>query len=505
MPREAPTGPQRELAVDLYRVVAVALIVAGHWLAASVTYRHGGFVRENPLEELPWTQWLTWIFQVVPVFFLVAGYAGAASWTRRTTPVFDDWLRRRFRGVLGPTTAYVAVVLAVVGAALLAGVDRSSIDLSGWAVAMHLWFIPMYLAVVALTPLAVAMHRRWGLLAPAALCVAVAVVDAVSVSGLLPALGIANNLLCWLALFQLGVAWFFGSVRGRGAVGLAVTAGLLVSVVLAVGPYPVSLIGVPGQVVQNSAPPSVVLLLVGLVQSGLLIAIAPTVTRWLRGSFVEGPLAAANRRVMLVYLWHMLAVVVLAVVAYPAGLFPPPPMGTGAWWLSRLLWIAVLSALTALVLAVVGFGRTVLAADLVSVPVRMPESMAVPLLLVGAGIAGTVLWEFSSLGFAPGGRFPVGMALVFAAGIAVAALRPSAPPEGTVGADSGSLVRSPRVASRPRLSSCPRRRRRSSTMNCAVWSRRCAVAFPDILVARSSASWPTSTGSWPPTPRSPRI
>ena len=35
--------PVRNLAVDLYRVSGVILIVLGHWLAGSVTYRDGVF------------------------------------------------------------------------------------------------------------------------------------------------------------------------------------------------------------------------------------------------------------------------------------------------------------------------------------------------------------------------------------------------------------------------------------------------------------------------------
>src|SRR5512142_1758387 len=99
MPLDRSTDPPRELSVDLYRVGAVVLIVIGHWLAASVAYRHGSFVRENPLVELPWTQWLTWIFQTVPLLFLVAGYAGAASWTRHTGMSFTDWIGKRLRSV----------------------------------------------------------------------------------------------------------------------------------------------------------------------------------------------------------------------------------------------------------------------------------------------------------------------------------------------------------------------------------------------------------------------
>ena len=61
----------RDHAMDLYRVVALLLIVVGHWVAACLTFSDGAFWRENPLVDLPWTQWLTWVFQVVPVFFVV--------------------------------------------------------------------------------------------------------------------------------------------------------------------------------------------------------------------------------------------------------------------------------------------------------------------------------------------------------------------------------------------------------------------------------------------------
>ncbi len=110
-------GPVRNLAVDFYRVTGVILIVLGHWLAGSVTYRDGSFGRQNPLMDQPWTHWLTWIFQAVPTFFLVAGYAAAVSWGHWRA---DDemsrqtWVRHRLARVLGPSAVYVAVVSAIV-------------------------------------------------------------------------------------------------------------------------------------------------------------------------------------------------------------------------------------------------------------------------------------------------------------------------------------------------------------------------------------------------------
>src|ERR1700755_1678663 len=109
--------PDRNLAVDFYRVSGVLLIVLGHWLAASVTYHDGQFGRQNPLLDQPWTQWLTWPFQAVPMFFLAAGYAGAVSWAHRhdTDGVGrPTWLRHRLARVLGPTTVYAALVSVIV-------------------------------------------------------------------------------------------------------------------------------------------------------------------------------------------------------------------------------------------------------------------------------------------------------------------------------------------------------------------------------------------------------
>lgn len=429
--------PPRELAVDLYRTAAVALVVVGHWLASTVAYRNGQFVRENALAELPWTQWLTWIFQVVPVFFLVAGYAGAASWTQQGVP-YRDWLQKRARGVLGPTTAYVGVILVILAIAGAVRVDPSTVALSGWSLAMHLWFIPVYLAVVALTPVAVRMHRRCGLVAPLVLGLAVTTVDVVSVSGWLPAASRANDLLCWLALFQIGVAWFFGGLRGGRAIWLSVLGGVIAAVAIGVGPYPVALIVVPGQTVQNSSPPSVVMLAEGLLQAGLLISIAPAVTRRLRGATATRRLAAANSRGMLVYLWHMVAVVVFAVVVYPAKLFPQPALGTGAWWWSRALWVAELSVVMAGVLLLVGLGRRVLAADLAFVPARLPGAWSAPMLIGGGAAAAAALWYFSTSGFAPDGRIPGRIVMLFALGIVLVSLCPSG--RRTLSDDPGTLV-----------------------------------------------------------------
>jgi len=410
-------GPVRNSAVDFYRVSGVVLIVLGHWLAGSVTYHEGSFGRQNPLVDQPWTQWLTWIFQAVPTFFLVAGYAAAVSWTHRRAAEGvsrQTWLRHRLARVLGPSTVYVALVSAVVLAAWR--VAGSTLEYAGWAVAMHLWFLAVYLVVVLLTPMAIAAQRRWGLLVPAVLAVGVGTVDVASLVGRLTHLGWLNYLLCWMALYQLGIAWRNGLLAGRRPVLLAAGSAVALALLIWLGPYPVSMIGVPGQVLQNSAPPSVAMLAFGCAQAGLVMSLAPALNRALRADQVQRVLARANGNVMALYLWHMIPVVIVAVVGYPTGLLPQPVEGTAQWWLARLEWLVVLSVVTAVELTLLWWGRRFFAAPLPALAIFRGR-WAAQIMLAGASMAAYGLALFAADGFAPYGHVPWLTAVIFAVGV----------------------------------------------------------------------------------------
>ena len=422
------TQPVRNLAVDFYRVSGVVLIVLGHWLAGAVTYNDGSFGRQNPLVDMPWTQWLTWPFQAVPTFFLVAGYAGAVSWThRRETEGVSrqSWLRRRLARVLGPTAVYVALVSALVVALAVGQVAGSTQEYAGWAVAMHLWFLAVYLVVVSLTPVAVAAHRRWGLLVPAALAVGVVAVDAISIGGHVHYLGWLNYLLCWGAFYQLGIAWREGLLAGPRPVLLAAGSAIALALLIRLGAYPVSMIGVPGQTIDNTTPPTAALLAFGCAQAGLVMTLAPALNRALRAGPVKRVLAIGNNNVMALYLWHMIPVVIVALVAYPAGLLPQPPEGTGAWWLARLEWVVVLSIAVTIELVLLWWGRRVFAAPLPMLGVPLSDRWTEPVMLIGAAMAAFGLSFLAADGFAPDGHFGWMIALIFAIGTLLVALRPT--------------------------------------------------------------------------------
>jgi len=422
------TGPDRNLAADFYRVSGVVLIVLGHWLAGSVTYHDGSFGRQNPLVDQPWTQWLTWPFQAVPTFFLVAGYAGAVSWTHRhdTDGVSrPTWLRHRLARVLGPTAVYFALVSVVVMVLGVYRVAGSVLEFAGWAVAMHLWFLAVYLAVVSLTPIAIAAQRRWGLLVPAVLAAGVVAVDAATLGGHVPYLGQLNYLLCWGAFYQLGIAWHGGLLAGRRPPLIAVGSAATLALLIWLGHYPVSMIGVPGQTVDNTTPPNAALLAFGCAQAGIVLALAPALNRALRAGVVRRVLSVANSNVMALYLWHMIPVVIVAIVGYPAGLLPQPTEGTADWWLARLEWVAILGLVTAFEMALLWSGRRFFGAPLPTLDIPLAERWGEPVMLAGAAMAAYALAFIAAEGFAPDGHYPWVTALVFAAGAVLVAFCPT--------------------------------------------------------------------------------
>ena len=82
----ADTPPSRNRYVDWLRALSISAVVFGHWLIAAPWIAADGLRLDHMLAVQPWTQWLTLLFQVMPVFFLVGGYSNAASWDAPARP-----------------------------------------------------------------------------------------------------------------------------------------------------------------------------------------------------------------------------------------------------------------------------------------------------------------------------------------------------------------------------------------------------------------------------------
>ncbi|MPY46704.1 acyltransferase family protein, partial [Streptomyces phyllanthi] len=257
----AATPPSRDRYVDLLRVASLGTVVLGHWLMAAVTTGADGRVEiGNLLAVRPELQILTWALQVMPVFFFVGGFSHALSYRslrRRTTEadVYSVFLRARLQRLLRPTVVFIGVWGAAALVLQLAGSGGGLLDVTLRLVAQPLWFIGIYLAMVAFTPALLGLHERFGWGAFGALAGAAVSVDVLRFALGVPYVEFLNFAFVWLAVHQLGflradgrlTRWRPYVLAGAGLAGAAL--------LVAYGPYPLSMVGMPGEKVSNMAPP----------------------------------------------------------------------------------------------------------------------------------------------------------------------------------------------------------------------------------------------------------
>ena len=199
----AATPDTRNRYVDLLRIVSIAMVVLGHWLIAVLG---SGTARSSARtsSRFPAVVIGTWVFQVMPIFFLVGGYTNAISW--------DSAMRR------GQTPA-TGCSLATPGCSVRRSCSWPSgrcSRCSRWRraavehgarrrreVSLPLWFLSVYVLVVAAAPALLTAHRRvgGGLLL---VLVAGTVLADTGHYGLDQAwMAIANYAFVWLAMLEL--------------------------------------------------------------------------------------------------------------------------------------------------------------------------------------------------------------------------------------------------------------------------------------------------------------
>ena len=358
----ARTPPERNRFVDFLRALSILMVVGGHWTAAA-PYRtaDGEFVATHILAVSPWTHGLTWIVQVMPIFFLVGGYSNALSWrsARRAGRGYGTWLEGRLRRLVHPVLPLLGAWAVLGAAAQGMGMETATLKLGSQMALIPLWFLAVYVAVVLLTPLSHALWERFGMASFWGPCLLAAILDAVFFAGG-EALAWANYLFVWSAVHQLGYAWRDGHLgpRLRLAFGLG-GLGLLL-LLMGPGPYPVSMVGVPGDGISNTTPPKVTLLALAALQVAILLSLERPLSRWLSRPRPWTATVLVNGLIMTVFLWHMTAAVwVIGLLHRLGDLGLTPVPGTAAWWLGRPLWLIALAlGLIPLVLLSARFERT---------------------------------------------------------------------------------------------------------------------------------------------------
>ncbi|MEU7280722.1 acyltransferase [Streptomyces sp. NPDC045431] len=336
---DAATPPGRDRAVDGLRALAILGVVLGHWLVTALVADSGTVRATSPLSYLPHLAPVSWLLQTLAVFFLAGGYVAARSRAaaRADGTGYRRWLGARLVRLSRPVAAVAAVWAVAAGAMLAAGAGAGAVHTLLKLVLSPLWFLLVFAALTAVTPLVARLHPLWPL-------AVVLHVDLVRFGlGGPDVLGWVNVAAGWLVPYCLGALWARDGLPGRTtgwalvAVGSAATAGLVL-----VAGYPASMVGVPGAAVSNLNPPTLAAVTFGVAQCGAALLLIGPLRRVLRRPGAWAAVALVNLSAMTVFLWHqtaMMAVTALGLLADgPLPGLHTVPDGTG-WIAARLAWL----------------------------------------------------------------------------------------------------------------------------------------------------------------------
>lgn len=354
----AATPDTRNRVVDLYRAVAITVVVLGHWLMAAMVIRDGEIHKSNTLDLVPEMHGLTWVVQVMPLFFFVGGYANATSWrsARAKGDTWATWQRARLRRLMTPVIPLLVAWLGICLVGVSRDVPLDVLRSASQHALIPTWFLAVYVLVIAIVPVTLTLWERFGWWSVAGGAAAAGVVDLVSITADSILVGFLNYLFVWASVHQLGYAWRDGDLDGArrrltlSAIGLAV-----LSTLVYLGPYPLVMVGT-GEPIQNSYPARVTLLFLGMFQIGLALLAERRLQAWLQRPAPWKATIAVNARIMTLFLWHMTAMMLLMWGSYALGgwgmdLEP----ASGQWWATRPLWFAVCAVVTVALVAT--FGR----------------------------------------------------------------------------------------------------------------------------------------------------
>ncbi len=220
--RAAQTIPaQRDLALDAARVACLIAVVVLHILLVTLTTdpSTGALRSVMAPTEASWYAPVSWLVQVMPLFFVVGGCASAISWSCQSAEGVRGpaWVRARLLRLVVPASA-VWVALALAGAlATLVGMpaDWASMALQG--LGMHLWFVGAYTACLVGVPLLHGLHDRRPVLTLAALVGLSAAIEVLRIAAERPWWGLLGFAPVWLAIHQIGFFRHDGSFARASA------------------------------------------------------------------------------------------------------------------------------------------------------------------------------------------------------------------------------------------------------------------------------------------------
>ena len=356
-PRTVPAG--RDLTLDLVRVACVLLVVFVHVLFTGVgRAADGSLLIEKTVEAQPWFAAASWIANIMPLFFVVGGYAARAGWRSASArgENADAFVRVRLLRLARPALPLLLFFTIALGATRLLGIDPALVDTIALGIGSPLWFLAAYMIAQALAPTMMRLHERYGAWVLLVLFAAALTVDAFrflfigGVLGIEPVVpggyglgqelfGIPNILFVWLLAQQVGFflydKWF--AHRSWWQLTLMIVGGYAVLWgLVSLGGYTQSMLG-------NQWPPTATMAVLAIIQASALTLLHAPLTALMRTRAAQGAVFLIGSRLMTIYLWHLPLIMMLIGIELLLSL-PLPAPGSAVWWWTRPVFFFVVLA-----------------------------------------------------------------------------------------------------------------------------------------------------------------
>jgi hypothetical protein len=338
---------KRDLTLDLARVFCVLLVVVIHLLFIGVGRdADGALVISRPLEEQSWFAGVTWVGQIMPLFFVVGGFASITAWRSnvRRGGTAADYVKTRVLRLAQPSLPLFLFYVVVIGGATLLALAPELVGTVVEGAGSPLWFIAAYCLCQTVVPVMVRLHARAAWPTLGVLLLGVVLVDAVRYSLDVPQIGYLNMFFVWLLVQQIGFWYADGWFARRTWWQLVLLAAACYAALVpltTVGPYSVDML-------DNLNPPTLPLVLLGLAQACVLRLLRPALAKLMSTHAARAVVFLVGTRLMTIYLWHLPVIIIVAGL----GLLIPgasPEPASPAWWWSRILvYVLVLALLFAL-------------------------------------------------------------------------------------------------------------------------------------------------------------
>jgi hypothetical protein len=336
----AEPGRERDELVDLVRSLATTTVVLWHWVFTILVWRHDGPHADNPIGYVSGLWSLTWVLQVMPLFFVAGGYVHARSWARQRGS-WRSFIARRLVQLGLPALALIAIV-AGAGTAIALGHQGGDpwVTRAVVLVLSPLWFLIVYLVLVATVPLWDRLDRRFGYLVPLGLTALAMAVDVLRFGYDYAWMAWFNLVFVWAAAHQVG--WSWERLRDAPArfghalilIGFSALVGLT-----NMGLYPRSMVGTTSAAdrFSNMGPPTLPIIALTILQVGLLVVYRDRLLAFAKQPRMRGFVAWLSANAMPLFLWHTVGFALFYALMLFVTDVPAEP--NALWWVTRPLWI----------------------------------------------------------------------------------------------------------------------------------------------------------------------